>query len=142
MPLVVIDVRKSSITAGYEICTHNDTKLTGKNPVEFAMAMEKGGCGEIVVNSVDQDGVMKGYDLKLIESIREVISIPMTVLGGAKSLEDIGAIIKQHCIIGAAAGSLFVFKGKYRAVLISYPNRVEKESLFRKAFQAADILYK
>jgi len=131
----VIDVRKSSISGGYEICTHNGMKPTGKPPGEFAMAMENSGCGEIVVNSVDQDGVMKGYDLNLIQRIREVISIPMTVLGGAGSLDDICAVIKRHGIIGAAAGSLFVFKGKYRAVLISYPNRAEKERLFKKVFQ-------
>jgi cyclase len=72
---------------------------------------------------------MKGYDLILIQKIREAIRLPMTVIGGAGTLEDIGQLIKKYGIIGAAAGSLFVFKGKYKAVLINYPNPIEKESL-------------
>lgn len=63
-------------------------------------------------------GVMKGYDMNLINKIRDVVTIPITVLGGAGSLEDIGAVIQEHGIIGVAAGSQFVFKGKFRAVLI------------------------
>ena len=96
--------------------------------------MEKLGAGEIVINSIDSDGVMKGYDLNLIQKVRDVVNIPMTIMGGAGSLEDIGTVIKQHGIIGAAAGSLFVFKGKYRAVLISYPNKVEKGDLIISNF--------
>jgi cyclase len=134
--VIVMDVRKQRGDGNYEICTHNGLKRSGKNPLDIAVAMEKAGAGEIVINSIDLDGVMKGYDLNLVQRIREVINIPMTVLGGAGSLDDIGAMIAQHGVIGAAAGSLFVFKGKYRAVLISYPNRSEKEMLFRKALQA------
>jgi imidazole glycerol-phosphate synthase subunit HisF len=132
--VVVLDIHKRSLTGKYEIWTYNGTKNTGLNPVEFAMEMEKRGAGEIVLNSIDLDGVMKGFDLNLIDKIRSAIHIPMTVLGGAGSLEDIGAVIKQHGIIGVAAGSLFVFKGKYRAVLISYPDKAEKENIINKYF--------
>ncbi len=132
--VVVMDVHKRSITGKYEIITYNGTKNTGLNPIEFAEVMEKRGAGEIVLNSIDLDGSMKGYDLNLIQKIRDVIHIPMTVLGGAGSLEDIGAVIKQHGIIGAGAGSLFVFKGKYRAVLISYPDKGEKENIIKTYF--------
>jgi cyclase len=132
--VVVLDVHKRSLTGKYEIMTYNGTKNTGLNPVEFAKEMEKRGAGEIVLNSIDLDGSMKGYDLNLIQRIRDVIHIPMTVLGGAGSLEDIGTVIKQHGIIGAAAGSLFVFKGKYRAVLISYPGKIEKENIIKTYF--------
>jgi imidazole glycerol-phosphate synthase subunit HisF len=132
--VVVMDVHKRTLTGNYEIMTYNGTKSTGLNPVEFAKEMEKRGAGEIVLNSIDLDGSMKGYDLDLIQKIRDVIHIPMTVLGGAGSLEDIGTIIKQHGIIGAAAGSLFVFKGKYRAVLISYPGQTEKENIIKTYF--------
>jgi cyclase len=132
--VVVMDVHKRSITGKYEITTYNGTKNTGLNPVEFAKEMEKRGAGEIVLNSIDHDGSMKGYDLNLIQKVRDVIHIPMTVLGGAGSLEDIGTVIKQHGIIGAAAGSLFVFKGKYRAVLISYPGKAEKENIIKTYF--------
>ena len=70
---------------------------------------------------------MKGYDLSLIEKVRERISVPITVLGGAGSLKDIQKLINKFKIIGASAGSLFVFKGKYRAVLINYPSIDEKK---------------
>lgn len=137
--VVVMDVKKRPIIGKYEVCTHNGTKPTGKSPVDVAIAMEKAGAGEIVVNSIDLDGAMKGYDLNLINRIREVISTPMTVLGGAGALDDIRAVIKQHGIIGAAAGSLFVFKGKYRAVLINYPNRSEKGTLYGKVFHGGEV---
>jgi len=132
--VVVLDVMKKQFGDKYEIITHNGKKSTGKSPVEFAAEMEKLGAGEIVLNSIDNDGLMKGYDLNLIDKIRDVISIPLTVMGGAGSLEDIGKVIKQHGIIGAAAGSLFVFKGKYRAVLISYPTDIEKGKILEKYF--------
>lgn len=132
--VVILDVKKNSLSSKYEIWTHNGTKNTGKDPVEFALEMEKQGAGEIVVSSIQNDGLMKGYELNLIQKVRDVIHIPMTVLGGAGSLNDIGEVIKQHGIIGAAVGSFFVFKGKYRAVLISYPAPTEKQGLLSNYF--------
>ena len=132
--VIVLDVKKKTLSGKYELYTLNGTKATGIDPVSFAMKMQKLGAGEIVVNSIDQDGVMKGYDMNLINKIREVISIPITVMGGAGTLDDIGSVIQQHGIIGVAAGSLFVFKGKYRAVLISYPTAIEKTALLEKHF--------
>jgi len=133
--VIVMDVKKKSFSNKYEIWTYNGTKNTGLNPVDFAIEMEKLGAGEIVVNSIDNDGTMKGYDLSLIQSVRDAVNIPVTVLGGAGSLSDISAVIKKHGIIGIAAGSLFVFKGKYRAVLINYPNPSEKEILIKDSFK-------
>lgn len=132
--VVVLDVRKKSLTSKYEIYTHNGSKKTGINPVEFAIEMEKRGAGEIVINSIDLDGTMNGYDMLLINSIRDSISIPLTVMGGAGKIEDVGKVISTHGIIGVAAGSLFVFKGKYRAVLINYPTSLEKEDLLNNYF--------
>jgi cyclase len=132
--VVVLDVKKKML-GGYELYTHNGKKSTGKNPVEFAIKMQELGAGEIVVNSIDQDGMMKGYDLTIIDKIRKSISLPMTVLGGAGSLQDIGKLINQYGIIGAAAGSLFVFKGIYKAVLINYPNWEEKDRLINDNMQ-------
>lgn len=127
--VVVIDVRKTGLLRRQEVVTHNGSRRTGLNPVEFAHQMAKLGAGEIVINSVDRDGEMKGYELDLIEQVRQAVHLPLTVLGGAGSLDDLKELISRYGIIGAAAGSLFVFKGKYRAVLINYPNCAEKEAL-------------
>ena len=131
--VVVIDVKKTGILRHYEVLTHNGARRTGLNPVDFAAEVADAGAGEIVVNSVDCDGEMRGYDFKLIDSIRQAISIPITALGGAGSLDDIEELIKRYGIVGAAAGSIFVFQGKYRAVLINYPTRKEKDALYQRA---------
>jgi cyclase len=128
--IVVLDIKKK-ILGGYEIYTHNGKKSTGINPIKFAKELEHLGAGEIIINSIDQDGVMKGYDLNLIEKIAEMISLPLTVLGGAGSLSDIEKVIDKHGVIGVAAGSLFVFKGPFKAVLINYPTQIEKNNVFK-----------
>jgi cyclase len=130
--VVVLDVKKKMF-GSYEVYINNGKKGTGKNPVDVAKQMEKLGAGEIVVNAIDNDGIMKGYDIALIEKIRKAITLPLTALGGAGSLDHIAELIKKFRIIGASAGSLFVFKGIYRAVLINYPNSSEKEKLFLKS---------
>jgi cyclase len=88
------------------------------------------GAGELVINSIDNDGLMQGYDTRLISKVRESISIPLTVLGGAGSVNHLRSVIDEFGTIGVAAGSLFVFKGIYKAVLINYPGREEKQSLY------------
>lgn len=128
--IVVLDVKKK-LLGGYEIYTHNGKKATGINPIKFAKDIELLGAGEIIINSIDQDGLMKGYDMNLIDKIAESISIPLTVLGGAGSLSDIEKVIDKHGVIGVAAGSLFVFKGPYKAVLINYPSQTEKNKVFK-----------
>jgi cyclase len=127
--VVVIDVKKTGLFRKPEVVTHNATRRSGLDPIAFARQVEELGAGEIVLNSVDHDGEMNGYDLELIAQVRDAVSVPLTVLGGAGSLSDLSDLIARYGIIGAAAGSLFVFKGRYRAVLINYPNRQEKESL-------------
>ncbi|WP_223606120.1 AglZ/HisF2 family acetamidino modification protein [Chryseobacterium sp. OSA05B] len=129
--IVVLDVKKK-LFGGYEVYTHNGKKSTGIDPFKFVEEAQKLGAGEIVINSIDQDGVMKGYDMALINKVREKISLPLTVLGGAGTLNDVKQVIDKHGIIGVAAGSLFVFKGVYKAVLINYPTFEEKEKLIQK----------
>jgi cyclase len=129
--VVVIDVRKKG--KGFEVFTHNGTKTTGLDAVEFARRAEAAGAGEIVINSIDRDGQMKGYDLDLVRAVRGAVTRPLTVLGGAGTLADMAGLVKEFGIIGAAAGSLFVFKGVYRAVLINYPARADKDQLVAAA---------
>ena len=127
--VVVIDIKKKKFFGGYDIYINNGKKSTGKDPVEFAKQAEALGAGEIVINSIDNDGMMSGYDFKIIDKVRDSINIPMTILGGAGSHQDIKTAIQKYGVIGTAAGSLFVFKGKYRAVLISYPTDIEKKAI-------------
>ena len=124
--VAVIDVKRSGLLRKPEVVTLNATKRSGLEPSSFAAKLQEMGAGEIVLNNVDRDGEMKGYDFDLIDSVRNAISTPLTVLGGAGSLDDIRSLVSRYGIIGAAAGSLFVFKGKYRAVLINYPGLEEK----------------
>lgn len=130
--VVVIDVKKGML-GGHEAYTHNGRRGTGRNPVDIARDAEQRGAGEIVVNSIDNDGQMKGYDLTLASKLRAATRLPMSVLGGAGSLEDMRKLIEACGTVGAAAGSLFVFKGAYRAVLISYPAQADKERLVQAA---------
>ena len=89
------------------------------------------GIGELVVNSIDLDGTRKGYDLEFLNTIRsEIPSIPITFLGGAGSIDDIVSLQKNNQAIGAGAGSLFVFKGKFNAVLINYPTVRQKKEIY------------
>lgn len=129
--VVVIDVKTKNIFGKKEVVTHNGKRFTGKNPIDFAIFCQESGAGEIVINSVDNDGLMKGYDVKLIREIREAIDLPITALGGASNTNDLSGLIKEFGVIGAAAGSLFVFKGKYKAVLINYPNKLEKANILQ-----------
>ena len=133
--VVVFDVRARANGAGYEVWTHNGRRHTGKLAMDAIQEAEALGAGEILVNSIDHDGKMKGYDLTLAKRVRETTKLPMTILGGAGSLADIGRLIETCGVIGAAAGSLFVFKGPHRAVLISYPNRTQKDDLIRTALK-------
>jgi imidazole glycerol-phosphate synthase subunit HisF len=123
--VVVFDVRKK-LFGGYDMYTHNAKNKIKQDLLELVERVQNLGAGEIVINSIDNDGVMKGYDLDLIEKVKNKLNIPMTVLGGAGILKDIGEAIEKFGIIGCAAGSLFVFKGKYKAVLINYPSQEKK----------------
>lgn len=126
--VVIMDVRKGP-GDDYSVWTHNGSRATGLRATDWAARMQSRGAGEIVVNHIDRDGVMNGYDLDLASRVRAVTTVPLTMLGGAGSLDDIATLVRTFGIIGAAAGSLFVFKGVYRAVLINYPSRGQKDEI-------------
>jgi cyclase len=126
--VAVLDVRRDA-RGRYECLTVNGQRPTGRDPVAFAAELERLGVGEILLNSIDRDGQMKGYDLELVDRVREATTVPLSVLGGAGSIKDLEGLVARHGIIGACAGSLFVFKGVYRAVLISYPGREQKAAI-------------
>jgi imidazole glycerol-phosphate synthase subunit HisF len=127
----VLDVKKSFLK-GYEVYINN-----GRNKVQGALInwiekFQEYGVGEILFNSIDRDGMQAGYDLDFATFVHRYLNVPVTYLGGAASLDDIGELVENFGVIGCAAGSLFVFKGKYRAVLINYPPFDEKYLLLTK----------
>ena len=130
--VIVIDVKKSFF-GKYEVYTHNGKKKTRERLDVILEKLEKIGIGELVINSIDCDGKMEGYDLILTDYVRKLISCPLTILGGASSQDNILELIEKYKTIGAAAGSLFVFKGKYRAVLINYLDTKYRDKIFRVA---------
>ena len=126
--VVVLDYRTRGLFNSLELFTHNGTKATDIKLFDFISKLEDIGVGEIVLNSIERDGKMNGYDIFTIEKARDIFSGPLTVLGGAGKLNDIKELTNKFKIIGAAAGSLFVFKGKYKAVLINYPSLSERNT--------------
>lgn len=114
-----IDVKKK-LLGGYQV-TRMGRESTAFEVKQFALACQKAGAGEIVLNSIDHDGTMKGMDLKLINQVSSVLEIPLVAVGGAGSIHDIKAA-KDAGASAVAAGSFFVFHGPHRAVLISYPS--------------------
>jgi len=126
--VVVLDVQAGS--KGREVFTHSGSRGTGVDPVVFARQAEDLGAGEVVINSIDRDGMRVGYDIALMTELRESLEIPVTCLGGAGSLADVADLYRHVGVVGAAAGSLFVFHGRFDAVLISYPSWQERDELY------------
>lgn len=131
--VVVLDVKKRLFSKDYDVFTRNARNNTQWSVFDLAAKAETMGAGELVINSIDLDGAMTGYDLVLAARIRQAVNIPITILGGAGSLDDIEALICACGVVGASAGSLFVFKGVYKAVLISYPTFAQRDELIRRA---------
>jgi imidazole glycerol-phosphate synthase subunit HisF len=124
-----IDVKRS-LLGGYEVYNHTRKKTTGIKPAELAIQAEKLGAGEIMINSVDNDGVMQGYDIKLIQTITSAVNIPVIACGGAGNLQHLQGAVLNGNASAAAAGSMFVFHGKHKAVLINYPSRKDIVEIF------------
>lgn len=122
--VVAIDVKKNDAGA-FEVWSHGGGRCSPYDPVTFARLMKEMGVGEILVNSIDCDGMMGGYDIGLISSITAAVDVPVIALGGAGSNSDIVSVFREGGAQAAAAGSMFVYFGKKRAVLINYPDRDE-----------------
>ena len=125
----ILDVKKTRFKRNYDAFVYRGIKKTNMNHIEYSNYLINLGVGEILLQNIDNDGTMKGFDKKLIKEIYENIEIPLTVLGGAASLEDIKNLVKEFRIIGIAAGSIFIFKGKHKAVLINYPDKLQKKEI-------------
>ncbi len=126
---VSIDVKKNFF-GKQEIHTHSGKTNTKIDPLTFALQMDKLGVGELIINSIDRDGMMQGYDVELMKKITNAVNMPVIACGGAGNVAHMKEVIQQGGASAVAAGSMFVFHGKHRAVLISYPSQEEMESIF------------
>lgn len=128
--VVSVDVRRGCL-GGYTVFTHCGQQDTRRDPVEYVQEMGRHGAGEILVNSIDRDGTMAGYDLELIGRVAEAVSVPVVAVGGAGELNHFRQAVDKGAS-AVSAGSLFVFHGKHRAVLITYPEYARLEKVFMK----------
>jgi len=124
-----IDSKKNPL-GGYETFTHSGGKRAGKGPIKHAKTMQELGAGEILLTSIDREGTMAGYDLELIQKAAKALTIPLIASGGAGKTEDFKAA-RDAGASACAAGSMFVFHGRRRAVLINYPEKKELEETFK-----------
>lgn len=127
--VVSIDVKKN-IWGKYEVYIKNGKQKIGKDPVTYAKYLEAEGAGELIVSSIDNDGVRSGYDILLLKSVANEVNIPVVALGGAGTLDDFKEVVTKAQVSAVAAGDMFVFNGKHKAVLITYPSYKELEGLF------------
>lgn len=118
--MITIDVKKD-FWGKTKVFIHNGKTNTKLNPIEFVTIVESLGAGEIVINSIDNDGMMNGYDSELLKALKAVVTIPLIALGGAGKMEHIKEVFEQANVDAVACGSLFVYQGPLKGVLISYP---------------------
>ncbi len=121
-----VDVKRTR-AGGYRVVTKSATVETEWDPVDHVERLVAAGAGEVFLNSVDRDGMMGGYDLDLIRSVTSHVNIPVVASGGAGTVDHLVQAVRDAGASAVSAGSMFVFYGRHRAVLINYP----KEALFR-----------
>ncbi len=130
--MVSIDVKKT-VLGRYQVVTQGGRRTTSLDPVRFAVQMAEMGAGEILLNSIDRDGTMQGYDIELVRRVAHSVDIPVVACGGAAKIDDLVVAVRDGGASAAAAGSMFVFQGKHRAVLISYPSELALRAAFSSA---------
>ena len=121
--VVSIDAKKTS--TGYVCVISDGDEIIEKTPVEMAIEAERLGAGEIILNSIDRDGMMAGYDIALVNEVANSVNIPVTACGGAGGIIDLKDVLHKGNAHAAAAGSMFVFYGRLKAVLINVPSEDE-----------------
>lgn len=119
--VVAVDVKRNSF-GKYEIFSFGGRKKTNLSLVDHVKEMERLGAGEIFLNSINRDGTMEGYDIEMIKKVTDTVSVPVIASGGAGKISDFAEAVRKGGASAVAAGSMFVFHGKHRAVLITYPS--------------------
>jgi cyclase len=128
--IVSMDVKKT-LLGGYEVFVKNATQRTKIRAIDYAKKMQELGVGELIVCSVNKEGSASGYDIKLLEEISASIDVPVVALGGAGKLEDFVEVVNNTHVAAVAAGDMFIFYGKHKAVLITYPEYDVLNTLFK-----------
>jgi len=128
--VVCIDVKKKFL-GKEQVWVQSGTKSTGLDPVEVVKKMEEMGAGEIIIQSIEKDGMMQGYDISLIKRVSQSVTIPVVALGGAGNIEHMKDVYKNTYATGLAAGSMFVYHGSRKGVLINYPEPSEIKGIVR-----------
>lgn len=129
---VCVDIKKN-LLGKYQVYSHSENNTLSTNYIDHVKRIEDAGAGEIIIQSVDNDGVMKGYDIKLYESLSKEINIPIVALGGAGNIHDMEELWNKSSVNSFSAGSMFVYFGKMKGVLINYPKINNNE--FRRKFK-------
>ena len=129
--VVCMDVKRR-LLGRYDVCVNNGRTAMNIEPVAFARRMESLGAGELVVNAIDRDGTMNGYDIHLLRSIADAVSTPVIACGGAGELSHLSDAVRNGHVSAVAAGSMFVFSGKHRAVLINFPSQRELQEVLAR----------
>lgn len=127
--VVSVDYRRN-LFGKAEVFCRSGKKASGFDPLTFAREMEQAGAGELLLNAIDRDGTLQGYDVDMIKKVTSSVSIPVIACGGAKTIQDLVSAVRDGGASAAAAGSMFVFQGPLRAVLISYPTQAELRQAF------------
>lgn len=122
---IVASIDAKLIDGEYKCVICDGQQVIDKHPRDLAIEAEQMGCGEIIINSIDRDGMMQGYDLKLVKMIADAVKVPVTAIGGAGGIKDLKQVIQEAGAHAAAGGSMFVFYGRLRAVLITAPSEKE-----------------
>jgi len=128
--VVSIDVKRSLLGKS-EVWIKDGRLNTKRSPVEIAKLAEGLGAGELIINSIDMDGVMKGYDLSLIKEVADSVCVPVVACGGAGTLFHLKSAFFEGHAHALAAGSLFIYHGSRNAVLINYPSKSDLTQLFK-----------
>ncbi len=128
--VVSIDVKKTW-TGQYRVCTIGGTKISGRDPASWAREVEGLGAGEILLTSIDRDGTYDGYDLGLIRIVTSAVNIPVIACGGAGRIEDFWSAVDSGAS-AAAAGSMVVYHGAARGVLINFPSQDQLKTLYTR----------
>lgn len=122
---IVASIDAKIVKNEYKCAIADGREIIEKTPVELAKEAERLGAGEIILNSIDQDGMMKGYDIALVRSVADAVKIPVTAIGGAGNIKDLKKVLQEGHAHAAAGGSMFVYYGRLKAVLITAPSEAD-----------------